>query len=358
MEEDASRDLFDLSFDFLPDDLSNSDNLLDNTWKNNTDSVETAGAVQNVLGESGNNWIDTELSGQNSVAVQQDVLDLSLSLPENLFGTLEEFDQDFQKQLLNIYLATIIPTESIKNSFNTETTAGNLSSEPNLGNNVNLEPSLEPDAPLFPSQENRDTLGEINVKPNVHTTTACLGTESDNLPNNGNLEPSNSLDSTIAAEVPELSPSLPVSPANTTIANDSSLNMNQLGPDVFSETPPSPSEILVGMNVEPSSRKRSREENSNSAKRVAPASKKIMGQPCSSRDEETVPDKIVKNKKKNTASRLRGPSKKKCVLEQEKQLEKENEELKGKVEELSREVEVLKNYIVSKLKGQCPRCEK
>jgi predicted RNase H-like nuclease (RuvC/YqgF family) len=73
-----------------------------------------------------------------------------------------------------------------------------------------------------------------------------------------------------------------------------------------------------------------------------------MGQPCSSKDEETVPDKI----------RVRGPSKKKCVLEQAKQLEKENEELNGKVEELSREIEFLRNYIVSKLKGQCPRCEK
>ena len=46
------------------------------------------------------------------------------------------------------------------------------------------------------------------------------------------------------------------------------------------------------------------------------------------------------------------------MLEQEKQLEKENEELNGKLEELSREVEFLRNYIVSKLKGQCPRCEK
>jgi hypothetical protein len=112
------------------------------------------------------------------------------------------------------------------------------------------------------------------------------------------------------------------------------------------------------MNVEPNSRKRPLEENSNSAKGVAPASKKIMGQPCSSRDEETVPDNIVKNRKKNTASRVRGPSKKPCVLEQEKQLEKENEELNGKVEELSREIEFLRNYIASKLKGQCPRCEK
>jgi septin family protein len=112
------------------------------------------------------------------------------------------------------------------------------------------------------------------------------------------------------------------------------------------------------MNVEPNSRKRPLEENSNSAKGVAPASKKIMGQPCSSRDEETVPDNIVKNRKKNTASRVRGPSKKQCVLEQEKQLEKENEELIGKLEELSREIEFLRNYIASKLKGQCPRCEK
>jgi hypothetical protein len=294
------------------------DNLPDNTWINDTDFVQNPGATQNVLDEYWNYWIDTEFSGQNSVAVQQSVLDHSLFSTENLLGTLEEPDQDFQEEFININLATIMPTESIMNSLNTDLTAGYLSSELNLGNNVILEPSLESDAamvqnvipetssfhetpcmsvndaPFFPSLENRETLGEINVKPNVHTATACLDTESDNLANNGNLEPSNSLDSTSAAEVPELSPSLPVSPANTTIANDSSLNMNQLEPpivallekfeksnhenhgflqrshssdstnavvpSVFPETPPSPSESPVGMNVEPNSRKRPLEE--------------------------------------------------------------------------------------------------
>ena len=362
------------------------DNLPDNTWINDTDSVQNPGAAQNVLDEYVNYLIDTEFSGQNSVAVQQSVLDHSLFSPENLPCTLEEPDQDFQEEFINISLATSMPTESIMNSLYTDLTAGYLSSELNIGNNVILEPSLESDAamvqnaipetssfhetpcmpvndaPFFPSLENCETLGEINVKPNVHTATACLDTESYNLANNGNLEPSNSLDSTSAAEVPELSPSLPVSPANTTIANDSSLNMNQLEPAIvallekFEKSNHENHGFLQRSHSSDStnSRKRPLEENSSSAKGVAPASKKIMGQPCSSRDEETVPDNIVKNRKKNTASRVRGPSKLLLrVLEQKKQLEKENEELKCKLEELSREFEFRRNYIVSKLKGQC-----
>ena len=148
------------------------DNLPDNTWINDTDFVQNPGAAQNVLDEYGNYWIDTEFSGQNSVAVQQSVLDHSLFSTENLLGTLEEPDQDFQEELINISLATIMPTESIMNSLNTDLTAGYLSSELNLGNNVILEPSLESDAAMV--QNVIPETSSFHETPSVNVCERCL----------------------------------------------------------------------------------------------------------------------------------------------------------------------------------------
>ncbi len=112
--------------------------------------------------------------------------------------------------------------------------------------------------------------------------------------------------------------------STSTVVLFSSDSPNGVVPEMPQSLPESP----VGTNVKPNSRKRPLEEDSPvPAEGNVPASRK---------------------------KRVRGPSKK----EQEhvlnlkvKKLEKENEELKAKVQELSASVEFLRKYIVSKLKG-------
>jgi hypothetical protein len=177
----------------------------------------------------------------------------------------------------------------------------------------------------LPNQSPVDTtivtvLDKTNVKPNGYPSACCLAAES-NPANHGVPEPSLELDYP-SGVVPEMSQSLP-----------------------------------VGTNVEPNSSKRPLEEDSNSVESIVPASKKKKGQCCRCTDEETVLDKIVE-KEKSSSSRVRGPSKIVRLSNQEKKLEKENKELNAKVQELSASVEFLRNYIVSKLKGQCYFCKK
>ncbi len=161
---------------------------------------------------------------------------------------------------------------------------------------------------------------KMNVEPNGYPSASCLATEC-NPANHGVPEPSLEFDHP-SGVVPEMPQSLP-----------------------------------VGTNVEPNSSKRPLEEDSNSVEGIVPASKKKKGQCCRCTDEETVPDKFVE-KEKSSSSRVRGPSKIVRLSDQEKKLEKENEELNAKVQELSASVEFLRNYIVSKLKGQCYFCKK
>ena len=130
--------------------------------------------------------------------------------------------------------------------------------------------------------------------------------------------------------------------SNNTVVVLSSDSPNGVVPEMPQSLPESP----VGTNVKPNmSRKRPLEEDSSpvSAEGIVPASKKKKGQSCSSTGEET--------------PRVRGPSKKVRLLDQEKELKKENEELKAEVEELSAHIKFHKNYITSKLGGQCYFCK-
>ncbi len=92
-------------------------------------------------------------------------------------------------------------------------------------------------------------------------------------------------------------------------------------------------ESPVGTNVKPNSRKRPLEEDSS----PVPAEGNVSA-----------------SRKK----RVRAPSKKERVLNLKmKELENENKESKAEVKELSESVEFFKNYITSKLRGQCYFCK-
>jgi hypothetical protein len=252
-----------------------------------------------------------------------------------LLGTTEELDHFFPEDFMN--LATM---ESNMNSFNVDHLTNLLVTNDAIQNGLG------------------DLL--VDTKEVVGCQNACqipndfLDDVLKSAPAPKNYivpEPITDFDTT--AVVPDVVPESPLSvadsPADTTDAGDftNSLDLTQLDPAVLAlleklERPPE-------NNIAANSRKRALEV------KEAPVCKKKRQQSSSST--RTDPEKVVERRvKNNAASRVCRASRKAKhneLFQLEQELSEENKVLTSQVNELTTTVEYLRNYLVSRLSGQC-----
>jgi hypothetical protein len=305
---------------FLNRIFSYLDTLPDYPWINNAEFP-----VQNL-----------ENIPEHDITAQEVLEETILSPAENLLGTTEELDHFFPEDFIN--LATM---ESNMNSFNVDHLTNLLVANDAIQNGLG------------------DLL--VDTKEVVGCQNACqipndfLDDVLKSAPAPKNYivpEPITDFDTT--AVVPDVVPESPLSvadsPADTTDAGDfaNSLDLSQLDPAVLAlleklERPPE-------NNVEANSRKRALE-----VKEEAPVCKKKRQQSSSSTrtDPEKVVERRVKNNAASRACRASRKAKHNELFQLEQELSEENKVLTSQVNELTTTVEYLRNYLISRLSGQC-----
>ena len=298
---------------------------------------------------------------EHNITAQEVLEETILSPDENLLGIKEELDHFFPEEFIN--LATL---ESNMNS-----SESNMNSSESIMNSINND--------LFTSLDNDDITDGLDDLL-VDTDEDVVGQNACQIPNDFFYDAVTSAPapenrtiaepiSDTAAVVPDVVPESPTSepaPENHTISEPISDTAAVL-PDVVSESPMSVPEAFLTLledlekfaesNLEPTCRKRSLEMNDESNDPTAPPVSKKKRQPSnSSRDvmEHQVSEKSNEEREKNNDACKKSRAKKKAnrneLFEQEKELLEENKVLKSKVEELTKAVTDLRNYLVNRLR--------
>lgn len=332
--------------DIFRDEFPNLDNLLDYIFNDTADStILNRDAAQKILDE---------------------IPDEILLPTENLLRTMEKRDHVFNEKFLNLTKV------SEKSNMNTKHTTDNLDSQANVGT---VEYNVE-----------LDTITVPIVTPDTLSKTPVNTAKSGVFVNNHSC-------SLVQSDMPSESIKTTIEPSADCIAGfppaQSSLQCNMISqPSPSYESTSAPvSGIPLSLpgsfestfeNLD--NRKRNFVEASKPAEAMVSACKKRVEQPCSSKDVGSFVDEgifplfavaasasvssTVDDEMRSVATtlgrtpRVCGPSKEARLNMLENWLERENEELKAQVQELSREIEFLRNYIVRKLRGQCYYCKK
>ena len=340
---------------------------------------------------------------EHNITAQEPLEETILSPAEHLLGTREELDQFFPEELNNLATpeSNMNSLESNMNSLesNMNSSEANMFSTREELNHSFMEKFI--DLATIESNINLFNIDPFTSLDNYNIANGLddllVDTKDDAVGQNASQIPNDFLDDVVTiaptpenhtipepisdtiAVVPDVVPESPTSvpvPENHTIPEPIS-NITVVVPDVVSESPlsvPVPSvdttktslhnsqvdpaclallenlEKFAKSNVESNSRKRSLEVKVESND---PTMKKRQSSSRST-DKRTVSDSVDERRiKNNAASRDYRASKKarhNKLFKQEKELLEENEVLKSKVQELTREVTYLKNYVVNRLR--------